>query len=243
MEPIVNFSASAKKLPKPDVDYYGGKGAGLIRMASMGLPVPPGIIISTELCKLYQEQPDEVMEAVMLDVMAALPALEKELGYMPLLSVRSGAPVSMPGMMDTILNVGITPKTLPECRKKLGDRAALDSFRRLLQMMGETAFHIPSSRFEAVLSEAREAADVPTDADLDKIELEAVIERYFNMYDKEGIEFPDTLEDQLKACIKAVFDSWNNDRAKQYRQIEGIDDEMGTAVVIQTMVFGNLKRS
>ena len=223
-----------------DAMVWGGKGAGLARMAAKGYPVPPGFTITTELCKLYQEQPEAVMDAVMADIEEHLEWLDGQFGYAPLLSVRSGAPVSMPGMMDTILNVGMTSSFFPQWVERIGERAAWDSRRRLLQMMGTTCFGLDSEAFEGALSAAREKQGVETDAELDVKSLKMVFDLFRAIYANNQIEVPDTVMEQLRVCIDAVFRSWNSERAIEYRKIENIDESMGTAVTVQAMVFGNM---
>jgi pyruvate,phosphate dikinase len=223
-----------------DPAIWGGKGAGLARMAAQGYPVPPGFTITTELCRIYQEQPEAVVEAVMLDIDEHLTFLDKQFGHMPLLSVRSGAPISMPGMMDTILNVGLTSARFPEWVKRIGERAAWDSRRRLLQMMGTTCFGLEGELFENELSAQRGLAKVETDAELSVKDLQKVFDRFRTIYVGAGIEIPDTVNDQLRICIDTVFKSWMGPNAIEYRKIEGIDDSIGTAVTVQAMVFGNM---
>lgn len=239
MEVFLQFS-KGKGDKDADPAIWGGKGAGLARMAAKGYPVPPGFVITTELCKVYQEQPEEVVEAVMLDIDEHLLFIKEQFGYLPLLSVRSGAPISMPGMMDTILNVGMNHNEMKNWLPRIGERASWDSFRRLLQMMGTTCFGIPAESFEHVLSAQRALAQVDTDAELSVKHLQKVYEGFRLLYQEAGHEIPLTLKDQLKVCIDAVFKSWNSERAIEYRKIEGIDESLGTAVTVQAMVFGNM---
>ena len=224
-----------------DPMIWGGKGAGLATMAAQGYPVPPGFTISTELCKAYNNPevgPEAVMDAVMADIDEHLSFIEKQIGFMPLLSVRSGAPISMPGMMDTILNVGALCGDVDV--SWLDHRTLLDSSRRLLQMMGSTALGIDHAKFENELSKARTKAGVETDAELDENQLEAVIGWFEQIYKDEGKPVLQTQKEQLRACINAVFGSWMSPNAIEYRKIENIDESLGTAVTVQAMVFGNM---
>lgn len=224
----------------------GGKGAGLVMMAQNGFPVPPGFTIPTTACKELEARTDKadwnwyfnklIDEAFDNDTW-----LGQQFGYMPLVSVRSGAPVSMPGMMDTILNVGITDDTIGDWEKRLGARTAWDSYRRLIQMLGGTAFGVPHEQFEAILSEVRKDFDAKTDSELPTDALKAVVSRYKKLFQAATQqEFPQTRLDQLSHAIKAVFESWQNPRAVEYRKINKIDPAMGTAVNVQAMVFGNM---
>jgi pyruvate,orthophosphate dikinase len=226
--------------PTADPAQWGGKGAGLARMAVKGYPVPPGFVISTEMCKIYQDQPEAVMEAIMLDIDEHLEFIKAQFGYMPLLSVRSGAPISMPGMMDTILNVGMRPDVMKEWFERIGERATFDSYRRLLQMMGTTALNLDHAKFEEVLTTFRENAGAETDAELTVKDLKGIVNEYRLIYNVAGAVIPTGLDTQLGVCIDAVFKSWMNPRAIDYRRIEGIDDSIGTAVTVQAMVFGNM---
>jgi pyruvate, orthophosphate dikinase len=223
-----------------DPAIWGGKGAGLARMAAQGYPVPPGFTITTELCRVYQEQPEAVIDAIMTDIGEQLEWLDAQFDYPPLMSVRSGAPVSMPGMMDTILNVGLTSVRFPEWVKRIGERAAWDSRRRLLQMMGTTCFGLDGALFEKMLHEAREKQGVATDAELNVNSLKKVFDAFRGIYAEAGVKVPDTVEDQLRVCIDTVFKSWMGPNAIEYRKIESIDDSIGTAVTVQAMVFGNM---
>lgn len=224
----------------------GGKGAGLVMMAQNGFPVPPGFTIPTTACNELAARTDKadwdwyfnklIDEAFDHDAW-----LGQQFGYMPLVSVRSGAPVSMPGMMDTILNVGITDDTLADWKDRLGKRTALDSYRRLIQMLGGTAFGVPHSAFEANMTAARKADGVETDAEISAATLAEVVKQHkLTFQAATQQEFPQTRLDQLSYAIKAVFDSWQNPRAIEYRKINKIDPAMGTAVNVQAMVFGNM---
>jgi pyruvate,orthophosphate dikinase len=208
-------------------------------MAAAGYPVPPGFTITTELCRIYQEQPEAVIDAVMADIDEHLQFIHDQFGYMPLLSVRSGAAISMPGMMDTILNVGMNDNEMKNWVSRIGERAAWDSWRRLLQMMGTTCFGL-NGEFEEAMTAARADQGVETDAELDVKHLKMVFDKFRAIYSKAGIATPLTLKDQLRVCIDTVFKSWMGERAIEYRKIENIPDDLGTAVTVQAMVFGNM---
>jgi pyruvate, orthophosphate dikinase len=229
-------------------DLLGGKGAGLAEMTNAGLPVPPGMTISTGACTLYYEQgrrtPPEV-DRQMLDTLKKLEsAAGAKLGDVanPLLvSVRSGAKFSMPGMMDTILNLGLNDRTVEglKARTKNG-RFAYDSYRRFIQMYGNVVLEIPKDVFERRFEDVKEAAGAHLDTDLDEAALRDVVKRYKQVVqDKSGKAFPQEPLEQLRGARDAVFRSWNNARAIEYRRIYEIPDSIGTAVNIQMMVFGN----
>ena len=222
----------------------GGKGANLAEMALMNIPVPPGFTITTDVCKDFEGMPSDdlplFLDKLMAEVSESYAWLTQQLGYPPLVSVRSGAPVSMPGMMDTILNVGMTSQTGPMWEEKIGLRARLDSYRRLIQMLGATAYGIDMTKFDFQLASVKKQVGVVHDTELDTDALVKVIQRYQAVFaENTGTSFPDTLEAQLRAAVTAVFRSWMNPRAVEYRKINGIDASMGTAVTIQAMVFGN----
>jgi len=231
-------------------ELVGGKGAALAEMASLGLPVPPGFTLTTELCNLYRwlhqygrkaEDKDAVIEDIMeLIVTPMLERLESHFGYMPLLSVRSGARVSMPGMMDTVLNVGLVESNLVEWADRIGGRATLDSYRRLIQMYGSVVLNVEDRHFEGILQSVKDRAGVEDDAGLENEHLFGLNEKYLQLLDSINEPLPQTLEEQLAGAIRAVFDSWDNDRAKHYRKMHGYPDDWGTAVVVQAMVFGNM---
>lgn len=205
------------KLKKLGPELLGGKGFGLSTMAADGLPVPPALIFPTSVCSSYQADPSWVMERVREELPEIKEYFVSKFGFMPLLSVRSGARVSMPGMMDTVLNVGLDNSTFPLWEEKLGYDCAYDSACRLIEMYGSVVNGIARESFEGLDAEARSA-----------------------LYTKHtGSEFPDA-DAQILGAIEAVFNSWNNDRAKVYRKMNNIPEEWGTAVVLQAMVFGNL---
>ncbi|HET9771290.1 MAG TPA: pyruvate, phosphate dikinase, partial [Acidimicrobiia bacterium] len=226
----------------------GGKGANLAEMTSLGLPVPPGFTISTDACKAYMAAGNAMPDGLMDEVAAARAALEAEMGKKlgdeadPLLvSVRSGAAFSMPGMMDTVLNLGLNDTSVKGLAKQTGnERFASDSYRRFVQMFGKIVLGISGDRFEEALHAAVEAKGAKTEADLSADELAAVVETFKGIVEEEtGAEFPQNPDDQLAKAIDAVFRSWNGRRAKDYRRMEKIPDDLGTAVNVQTMVFGN----
>lgn len=224
----------------------GGKGANLAEMTNLGLPVPPGFTITTEVCKLYLKDPLSTMEQLMPKVKEAVTELERRMGRkfndkenMPLLvSVRSGAPASMPGMMDTILNIGLTKELIPVLAKYTNRRFALDSYRRLLQMFGKTVLSINTT--EEILDEYKKHVGKKLDIELDENDLEKIIELLEEEYVKNNKTLPQEPLKQLEMAIETVFNSWNNERAKEYRRIYNIPEDWGTAVNVQAMVFGNL---
>ncbi len=228
-------------------DVLGGKGAGLAEMTNAGLPVPPGFTIQTEACREYMRgklspRIDEEMRAA-LAKLEALQGQKLGAGDNPLLvSVRSGAKFSMPGMMDTILNLGLNDKAV-EALAKLSNnpRFAYDSYRRLIQMFGDVVLDIPKKKFEHIFDGVKAAKKAKFDYQLQPDALKKIIEEYKKLVKKEtGKDFPQNPMEQLVAARDAVFRSWENDRAKTYRRINHIDDWLGTAVNVQCMVFGNL---
>ena len=228
-------------------DVLGGKGAGLAEMTNAGLPVPPGFTIQTEACREYMR--GKLSPRIQSEMLAALDKLEKLQGQKlgagdnPLLvSVRSGAKFSMPGMMDTILNLGLNDDAVEALAKRSNNpRFAYDSYRRLIQMFGDVVLEIPKKKFEHIFDSVKSAKKVKYDYELQPDALKKIIEEYKKLVKKEtGKEFPQKPLDQLIAARDAVFRSWENDRAKTYRRINHIDDWLGTAVNVQCMVFGNL---
>lgn len=225
----------------------GGKGANLAEMSRIGLPVPPGFIITTEACHKYWEEKDFIA-SIWEDVQAAVARVEKLAGKKfgasvdPLLvSVRSGAPVSMPGMMDTILNLGLNDDTVAALAKSAGDeRFAYDSYRRFIQMFSDVVLGVDIVKFEERLAKARENAGVKADYQIPAGELKKLVADYKEIVKEAGCEFPTDPWKQLRLAIDAVFRSWNTPRAITYRKINKIPEEYGTAVNVVTMVFGNL---
>ena len=229
-------------------DLLGGKGSGLAEMTRAGLPVPPGFTISTEACTLYYKERRKVPASVdreMVDNLARLEgAARAELGDVtnPLLvSVRSGAKFSMPGMMDTILNLGLNDKTVEGLKARTGNgRFAYDSYRRFIQMFGNVVLEIPKEAFEKRFEEIKTAHGVHQDTDLDEKGLREVVLKYKDIVRaRSGRAFPQEPLEQLRGARDAVFRSWNNARAIEYRRIYDIPDSIGTAVNVQMMVFGN----
>jgi pyruvate,orthophosphate dikinase len=223
----------------------GGKGANLAEMCKLGLPVPPGFTLTTETCHAFTEalQANDTgfFEALVTEVGSQLAWLEQSLGYRPLVSVRSGAPVSMPGMMDTILNVGLTLGSLPFWCKRIGELATYDSHRRLIQMLATTAFGVPNARFEMILADFKQARGVTDTNDLGIDDRKMLCLRFLDYFEQAvGQKFPGTMEEQLLAAIRAVFASWLSPRAIAYRKLNKIDPKMGTACTVQAMVFGNM---
>ncbi|MCL4743859.1 MAG: hypothetical protein KJZ83_00440 [Burkholderiaceae bacterium] len=238
-----DWTETDQKLAKK---HLGGKGAALVMMAQAGMPVPPGFTIPTDLCLAYMQlegkERDEFIKDVVGDAFAGMQWLTKQFGYTPLVSVRSGAPVSMPGMMDTILNVGLTEDNFGAWADRIGQRAAMDSQRRLIQMLGSTAYGVPHAVFEFQLAKLKKELGKVDDTELDFIDLSSLVARYRKAFkENKGFPFPDNdAQEQLRAAIRAVFDSWMNPRAIEYRKLNKIDEGMGTAVNVQAMVFGNM---
>ncbi|MGW4045791.1 pyruvate, phosphate dikinase [Streptomyces sp. NPDC004721] len=241
---VYDFTEGNKDLK----DLLGGKGANLAEMTNLGLPVPPGFTITTEACKVYLDSGEEPA-ALRDEVSAHLDALEQKMGKKlgqpddPLLvSVRSGAKFSMPGMMDTVLNIGLSDKSVQGLAKQAGDdRFAWDSYRRLIQMFGKTVLGVEGELFEDALDKAKETKKVTVDTELEAADLKKLVTTFKKIVKKEaGRDFPQDPREQMDLAIKAVFDSWNGERAKLYRRQERIPHDLGTAVNICSMVFGNL---
>jgi pyruvate, orthophosphate dikinase len=229
-------------------DVLGGKGAGLAEMTNAGLPVPPGFTIQTDACREFMKT-GKTSAAVEAEMDAALKSLETLQGQKlgagdnPLLvSVRSGAKFSMPGMMDTILNLGLNDQSVEALAKKANNpRFAYDSYRRLIQMFGSVVMEIPKHAFDEVFDAKKKQKKAKLDTELDAKALKEVVEEYKKVVKKHTKrDFPQDAHEQLVMARDAVFRSWNNDRAKHYRRINNIDDMLGTAVNVQAMVFGNL---
>jgi pyruvate,orthophosphate dikinase len=229
-------------------DALGGKGAGLAEMTASGVSVPPGLTITTSVCREYYDN-DKTLPAGLFDeVLNELRAVEASVGRRLgdvanplLLSVRSGAKFSMPGMMDTILNLGLNDQTVEGLSSLMGERFALDSYRRFIQMFSNVVLDISKDSFEHLLDDAKTRAGASTDAELGAPELRALIAAYKDLVlAQTGSAFPQDTHGQLQGAVEAVFRSWNNDRAIYYRNLNGIDHAIGTAVTVQAMVFGNL---
>jgi len=230
-------------------DLLGGKGAGLAEMTSAGLPVPPGFTITTEACNAYLASGEQFSEGMWEEVLAALARVEKATGKgfgdadNPLLvSVRSGAKFSMPGMMDTVLNLGLNETTLQGlARLTSNERFAYDAYRRFIQMFGKIVLGIEGGLFEEILAKTKQRARAKLDTDLTAAHLKVVCDEFKKVIRREtGADFPTDPHKQLEAAIKAVFRSWNGERAKAYRRREHIADDLGTGVNVVTMVFGNM---
>jgi pyruvate, orthophosphate dikinase len=229
-------------------DILGGKGAGLAEMANLGLPVPPGFTLSARLCITYLEQgtfPDELREEVDRHLKQLERATKKKFGDArnPLLvSVRSGAAVSMPGMMETILNLGLNDDTVAGLIAGSGNpRFAYDSYRRFVQMYGDVVFDLGKEPFEEVLAEAKRRRKVKRDIDLPVGDLKALVDEFKAIIQsRTDLPFPDDPQRQLWGAIEAVFQSWRTRRALDYRRVHGIPDDMGTAVNVVAMVYGNM---
>jgi pyruvate, orthophosphate dikinase len=241
---VYDFNEGNKDLK----DLLGGKGANLAEMTNLGLPVPPGFVITTEACKVYLNEgrePDELPDEVSGHLATLEQAMGKRLGQAddPLLvSVRSGAKFSMPGMMDTVLNIGLNDESVSGLAKQAGnDRFAWDSYRRLIQMFGKTVLGVDGEHFDEVFDAAKDKKGTTDDLDLDETDLQGIVASYKEVIRKHaGRDFPSDPREQLDLAVRAVFDSWNGDRAKLYRRQERIPADLGTAVNIVAMVFGNL---
>ncbi len=230
-------------------DILGGKGAGLAEMSKAGVPVPPGFTISTEVCNLFFENGNKVPPEVDEQIHTALEKLEQQMGKKLggvddplLLSVRSGAKFSMPGMMNTILNLGLNDETTEGLARKTGNpRFAYDCYRRFIQMFGEVALHIDMAKFDHIFDSRKAKARAALDTDLTASDLKSVIDDYKKLVKKEtGREFPQDAREQLMLARDAVFNSWNTPKAVYYRRMEKIPDSIGTAANVQAMVFGNM---
>jgi len=248
-EGLYLFGCGAPLYASATAEVVGNKAAGLIRMAGAGLPVPPGFVLPTALCRAYLQQggrlPDETVDLLR----SGLGELERVSGLgfgrdrRPLLvSVRSGAPASMPGMLDTVLNIGLCDRTLPALVRLTGNpRHAWDSYRRLIQAYAEVVGGLPAVPFERVLEEHLRREAVPSVIELDVTALKGVCQELLARYEAEaGALFPQDPLAQLTGAVAAVFRSWQSARAAEYRRLHGLDDLAGTAVTVQAMVFGNM---
>jgi len=250
MDKYVYFFGGGKADGHGDMkDVLGGKGAGLAEMTNAGLPVPPGFTIATSGCRLYFQAGNKTPDNIKTEAFQALDKLESLLGQKlgnaekPLLvSVRSGGKFSMPGMMDTILNLGMNDKVAEAiARKTQNPRFAYDSYRRFIQMFGNVVMEIPKNKFEHVFDGQKKKKGVKLDTDLTADDLKQVIADYKKVVKREaGKDFPQEPKVQLEMAIEAVFRSWYNPRAQTYRRLNKISDDLGTAVNVQTMVFGNM---
>jgi pyruvate,orthophosphate dikinase len=241
---VYDFTEGNKDLK----DLLGGKGANLAEMTNLGLPVPPGFTITTEACKAYLEtgsEPSELRDEVTEHLAALEQAMGKRLGQAddPLLvSVRSGAKFSMPGMMETVLNIGLNDESVKGLVQQSGsERFAWDSYRRLIQMFGKTVLGIEGEHFEEAIDAAKRAKGTDNDLDLDAEDLQQLVDTYKRVVrEQAGRDFPQDPREQMDLAIRAVFDSWNAPRAILYRRQERIPADLGTAVNVVAMVFGNL---
>ncbi|HPJ26368.1 MAG TPA: pyruvate, phosphate dikinase [Synergistaceae bacterium] len=243
---VIDFSKADGKRK----DLFGGKGANLASMSQQGFPVPPGFIISTEACRKYWEDPEKLMNQIWEDIRSAVRDLEKETEKtfggtegMPLLvSVRSGAPISMPGMMDTILNLGINH----DVAEHLGEisenpRFAWDSYRRFISMYATVVAGLEDELFEHPLFDLKNRLGVTYDYEVEEASLRELVKQYLEIYKKNaGAPFPQDPWEQLRSAVEAVFRSWDTPRAKAYRKINKISRDLGTAVNVVSMVYGNL---
>ncbi len=249
---MANFVFPFEEGSAEESDLLGGKGANLAEMTGMGFPVPPGFTITTKACNETSRREGLFPEGLMNEVHEAITVLEKKTGKVfgdsenPLLvSVRSGAKISMPGMMDTVLNLGMNDAAEKGLAKKTGNpRFAADSHRRFVQMFSDVVLGVNHHKFEKTIQKKKESASVVEDTDLSAEDLHSLAQEFKRIAEQEtGKPFPDDAHLQLEAAIGAVFNSWDSNRAKKYREINGIPDSLGTAVNIQTMVFGNAGNS
>jgi len=246
----IYFFGEGKAEGKGDMkDLLGGKGAGLAEMTNAGIPVPPGFTITTEMCRYYYKNnkklPDDFEEELKKYLKKLEKVTEKKFGdpKNPLLvSVRSGAKFSMPGMMDTILNLGLNDESVKGLAENTNnERFAYDAYRRFIQMFGNVVMGIDKNEFEKILENKKKERGVHYDSELSADDLKEIVKKYKEVYkEKTGKEFPQDPMVQLKMAINAVFESWNNPRAITYRKLNKIPDDLGTAVNIVTMVFGNM---
>ena len=231
-------------------ELLGGKGANLAEMTNLGMPIPQGFTVTTEACTDYYNNGKKISEEIQGQIFDALAQLEEIQGKKfgdtedPLLvSVRSGARASMPGMMDTILNLGLNDVAVEGFAKKTGNpRFAYDSYRRFIQMYSDVVMEVPKSFFEKIIDEVKEAKGVHYDTELTVDDLKELVKRFKAVYSEEmnGEEFPQDPKEQLMGAVKAVFRSWDNPRAIVYRRMNDIPGDWGTAVNVQAMVFGNM---
>ena len=246
---IFSFGDKKNKKTLNSKEILGGKGANLAEMARLGLPVPPGFTISTQMCKIFYKDKKKLPTKIYSEIKKELKKIElktkKKFGdnTNPLLvSVRSGSRASMPGMMDTILNLGLNDKTAEALSKKTSNkRFARDSYRRFIQMYGNVVLGIKSHLFEEIIDNYKLTKGVLQDTELDSEDWDGLIKNFKNLIlEKTKKNFPQDVYEQLFGAIKAVFLSWESKRAKTYRKFNQIPDDWGTAVNVQSMVFGNM---
>ncbi|CAN6328299.1 unnamed protein product [Urochloa humidicola] len=245
---VFHFGKGKSEGNKSMKQLLGGKGANLAEMASIGLSVPPGFTVSTEACKQYRDAGQTLPAGLWAEIMDGLEWVEEYMGaslgdpQRPLLlSVRSGAAVSMPGMMDTVLNLGLNDEVVAGLAAKSGERFAYDSFRRFIDMFSNVVMDVPHALFEEKLEAMKEAKGVKNDTDLTASDLKELVAQYKDVYiEAKGEPFPSDPKKQLELAVLAVFNSWDSPRAKKYRSINQITGLVGTAVNVQCMVFGNM---
>ncbi|MDX2113093.1 MAG: pyruvate, phosphate dikinase [Alphaproteobacteria bacterium] len=246
---VYSFAGGAAEGKGTMRELLGGKGANLAEMCALGLPVPPGFTITTEVCVDYYKNGKQVNPALEAQVKAALAMVEKHVGATfgdsknpLLLSVRSGARASMPGMMDTVLNLGLNDATVKALAEKTANpRFAYDSYRRFIQMYSDVVLGIDHYHFEEMLEQKKMDRDITLDTELTESDLKELVSGYKEKVAEElGRPFPDDVHEQLWGAIRAVFDSWMSARAKKYRELHDIPESWGTAVTVQSMVFGNM---
>ena len=246
---VFRFGGGVAEGPRGDKDLLGGKGANLAEMAAIGLPVPPGFTIGTPVCALYYAEGESFPDSLRAEVAAGIDHIERVTGKSfgdpvdPLLvSVRSGARVSMPGMMDTVLNLGLNDATVAGLAASSGDpRFAWDSYRRFIQMYADVVLGLDHGAFEEALEIAKEDKNVHLDTDLAAADWQALVGRYKELVEELwGQPFPQDVHEQLWGAVGAVFGSWQSERAKVYRRLHAIPHDWGTAVNVQAMVFGNM---
>lgn len=243
------FGSKTTEGDPKDKNLFGGKGANLMEMTKIGLPVPAGFTITTEMCTEYYKDGGKISSSLISEMREAITKVEQSTGKKfgdstnPLLvSVRSGSRVSMPGMMDTVLNLGLNETTLSGLVKaSKNERFVYDSYRRFIQMYSDVVMGMDGDNLEHILTEMKKKKNVKFDTDLSTSDLKELCVLFKNEVKKEmKKDFPDSPEEQLVGAVEAVFRSWNNDRAKVYRKMHGYDDNWGTAVTVQAMVFGNM---
>jgi len=246
---ILNFKSKDSKKIKDPKNFLGGKGANLSEMGRMGLPVPPGFTISTKVCEIFYKDKKKLNSKLISQIKKEIKTIEKDVSKKfgdlknpLLLSVRSGARVSMPGMMDTILNLGLNDKTVIALANKTSNgRFAKDSYRRFIQMYGNVVMGVESYNFEELIENYKLTKGVLLDTDLDEEDWDGLINDFKNVVkEKTSKDFPQDVYHQLFGAISAVFLSWESKRAKVYRKLNQIPSEWGTAVNVQSMVFGNM---
>ena len=246
---VFSFDDKSLKKAKNKKNILGGKGSNLAEMGRLGLPVPPGFTITTEVCDTFYKNKKKLPNKILKEIEKEINYIEKKTGKKfgdlknPLLvSVRSGARISMPGMMDTILNLGLNDKTVKALSEKTSNgRFAKDSYRRFIQMYSNVVLGIKSHLFEELIDNYKLTKGVLSDTELDENDWDGLIKNFKDLIKTEKkIEFPQDVKKQLNGAISAVFLSWNSQRAKTYRRLNQIPDHWGTAVNVQAMVFGNM---